>query len=306
MMSITVWQAFVVGPAGVALAVVDSLARVEGDLISFSTVLLDGINLAAGLRMLADAGARCVEPAFIEGYMPFDETVFVENKGRALAAVIADCGLSVTAVSAHTDLGQDDSSDRLLRRLDFAQGLGAQILISNATTGSRRAVLDQTLSKCLPAFQSAGIVLALENPGHGRDALIADGASGAALLAQFDHASLRLNYDIGNAYTYGARRLGLLADLRDALPWTAHLHLKDVQEHQGDWTFCAIGAGQVGYDAGVAALFPHDVPLGIEVPLRLFRPGRGDPIRRSEPVTPETLRRTVIDSLAGLASFGYR
>ena len=273
-------------------------------MISFSTVLLDGMNFEAGLRMLADAGARSVEPAFIEGYMPFDETVFIEPKGRALALMIADCGLSVQAVSAHTDLGQDGSADRLLRRLDFAQGLGAKILISNATTGAQRALLDKTLSKCLPSFQAAGVVLALENPGHGRDALIPDGAAGAALVAQFDHISLRLNYDIGNAWTYGARQLGLEGDLLAALPWIAHLHLKDIQDHQGDWTFCAIGAGQVGYDAHLARLFLPGVPLGVEVPLRLHRPGRGEPVRRSDPIPPLALQRTVMQSLAALASLG--
>jgi len=280
------------------------LAPLEGRLISFSTVLLDGLNFESGLRLLAKAGARSVEPAFIEGYMPFDETVFIEAKGRALGAVIADFGLSVTAVSAHTDLGQQGSSDRLLRRLDFARGLGAQILISNATTESQRATLDQTLSKCLPSFQAASVVLALENPGHGHGALIADGASGANLLAQFDHESLRLNYDIGNAYTYGPRRLGLLGDLRAALPWTAHLHLKDVQENQGNWIFCAIGAGQVGYDARLASLFPPGIPLGIEVPLRLWRPSRGDPIRKSESVLPSAVQSTAAQCLSALKSFG--
>lgn len=275
-------------------------------MISFSTVLLDGMNLEAGLRILAAAGARSVEPAFIEGYMPFDETVFVEAQGRALASMIADCGLSLHAVSAHTDLGQDGSADRLLHRLDFAQGLGARILISNATTGSQRARLDKTLSKCLPAFQTAGVVLALENPGHGHDALICDGVSGAALLAQFEHGSLRLNYDICNAHTYGARQRGLADDLRAALPWVAHLHLKDVQEHQGSWTFCTIGAGQVGYEVHLVRLFPPGIPLGIEVPLRLHRPGRGDPVRRPEPVLPEAVLTTVVQSLEKLKTLGLK
>ena len=273
-------------------------------MISFSTVLLDGMNLEAGLRQMAKAGSLWVEPVFIEGYMAFDETDFVAAKGRALAALIADCGLSVRAMSAHTDLGLDTSADSLLRRLEFAQGLGARILISNATTVQRRAMLDTTLARCLPEFHAAGMVLALENPGHGRDALIPDGAAGAALLAQFEDAALRLNYDIGNALTYGARSLGLLGDLRAALPWTAHLHLKDVQVVGEDWTFCAIGAGSVGYDTAVASLVPLGMAMGVEVPLRLWRPGRGDPVRRSAPVLPQAVVRTVSESLAALAALG--
>ena len=262
------------------------------------------MDLPSGLQLLADAGALHVEPAFIDGYMPFDESVFVAAQGRALASVIDGCGLAVRAVSAHTDLGQQDSADRLLRRLDFAQGLGAKILISNATTRPQRAMLDRTLVRCLPAFQAAGVVLALENPGHGRDALIADGRSGAALLAEYDDASLRLNYDIGNAHTYGARQLGVAGDLRAALPWTAHLHLKDVQDHQGDWVFCAIGQGKVGYDSALARLLPPGLPLGIEVPLRLHRPGRGDPVRRPQPLRAEEVRATVVQSLAALRTLG--
>jgi len=268
--------------------------------ISFSTVLLDGIEMAEGLSLIAAAGVRCVEPAFIAGYIPFDETLFDEANGSKLATMIAACGLTVLAVSAHTDLGQTDSAARLLRRLDFANGLGARILISNATTVARRGIFDRTLSRTLPAFAAAGVTLALENPGHGRDALIPDGVRGAALVAAYDDAALRLNYDIGNAHTYGARQGSLMQDLAAALPWTAHLHLKDVADQNGNWSFCSIGAGSVGYDAHLAHLLPKDLPLGVEVPLRLRRPGRGDPVRSPHPIEADDVRQTVCDSMAAL------
>jgi sugar phosphate isomerase/epimerase len=272
--------------------------------VSVSTVVIDGHDLDAGLRLIASAGVRRVEPAYIAGYMPFDERDFTEAAGRRLAERAADAGLSIGALSAHTDLGTAGAADRLARRLDLARGAGAAILISNATSTPLRAAMDRVLALRLPDFRAAGIVLGLENPGHGQDALIPDGARGAAVVAAFDDPALRLNYDIGNAHSYGARQRTARADLQAALPWTAHLHLKDLAASGADWRFCALGAGEVGYGPDLLGSLPAGLPVGIELPLRLWRPGRGDPERLADPAPPERIRAGLRQSLAALAAAG--
>lgn len=252
-------------------------------LISVSTVVLDGHPFERGLGLLAEAGAVQVEPAFIEGYMPFDETTFQEAEARRLARMLGAAGLSVRAVSAHIDLGSHDTAEKLRRRLGFAAELGAQILITNATTMDRAAHFRQVVTAALPEFAAAGITLALENPGHGSGAMIPDGARGAEVVASFDSPYLRMNYDIGNAASYGARSGSAAEDLAAAAPVVAHLHLKDLRDVNGDWVFCPVGQGEIGYGTAVPLdRIPPDLPVGIEHPIRLWRPGHGDPKRRDK------------------------
>ncbi len=253
------------------------------DVVSVSSVVLDGHPFERGLTLLAEAGATCVEPAFIEGYMPFDEATFAEAEARRLARMLAAAGLSVRAVSAHIDLGGPDSAEKLRRRLGFAASLGARILISNATTADRAPRLWQVISSVLPDLAASGMTLALENPGHGSGALIPDGARGAAVVAAFGSPHLRINYDIGNAMSYGDRGGTAAEDLAAALPAAAHLHLKDLRDADGDWVFCPVGQGEVGYGTAVPLdRIPPGLPVGIEHPIRLWRPAHGDPRRRDE------------------------
>lgn len=249
-------------------------------MVAVSTVVFDGLGLARGAEILSDLAVREVEVAYIEGYMPFDESTFSESEGRRVSALFAGNGVTMRAMSAHTDLGRSDGADRLLRRIDFAVGAGVDTIVSNASTTTLNAGFMRTVAAALPRLADAGVVLAIENPGHGRDAIIPDGRTGAAVVAEWDSPWLRLNYDIGNAYTYAHGRIDLAADLDAALPFTRRLHLKDVAEDGPDWHFCPLAAGTIGYGTrlSVAPLRGRDAT--VEHPLRLWRPGRADPVRR--------------------------
>lgn len=265
-----------------------------------STVVIDGMDFGRGARVLAEAGVTEVEPAYIDGYTPFDEATFTPANGHAVAALFAAEGLTIRAMSAHVDLGRADGADRLLRRLSFAAALGARTIISNATALGDVNGLLCTLETVLPELESAGIVLALENPGHGRGALLPDGAAGASFIASFGSPWVRFNYDIGNAVTYSGGRIDLAADLAAVRGHTCRLHLKDVAETGADWTFCSIGAGFVGYGARVSGSALEGLPLTVEHPIRLHRPGRGDPVRRAEAPAEAEVRTALAASAAVL------
>lgn len=269
-------------------------------MLSVSTVVFDGQDMAAGFDLVAKLGLRAVEPAFIKGYVAFDETTFLPASAARMAEMLAQSGLRAAALSAHLDLGEPDSIERLLHRADYAARIGAPTVVTNATTLDRRGALEALLAVCLPEFAARKVVLALENPGHGTDALIPDGAAGAALVKEFADPWLRLNYDIGNALTYGARSLSAGHDLACALPHAARLHLKDVATVGADWRFCAIGDGAVGYSGLLDWLFqqPGLPSLGLELPLRLTRPGRGDPVRGADPVSLTEARKAIAASVA--------
>ena len=244
------------------------------------------------LEGIAAAGFARVEPAFIDGYVPFDEQDLDERAGARLLDAIRAQGLSVHAVSAHIDLGAADAPERLARRIGFAAALGAACLVSNAGAADAAASVRSTIEGAIPALEDAGIVLALENPGHGQGNLIPDGAAGVRLLAELGFpAPVRLNYDLGNAYTYHQGQLDAVADLDIALPHLAFAHLKDVAADGPHWRFVAAGTGEVGLPALVRRLVAArpDLVLGLEMPLRLTRPRRGDPERRDQPPTADDI-----------------
>ena len=268
---------------------------------AFSTVILDGQDLASGADLLAAAGVTEVEPAYIEGYIPFDETTFTAAHGQAMARLFAARGLRVRAVSAHTDLGGADGLARLLRRLDFAVGLGAEVVISNATAAANRDALLRMLDAALPRLEAACVVLALENPGHGAGALIPDGRAGAALVSSVGSNWLRLNYDIGNAFTYAKGAIDLRADLSAARPFACRLHVKDVRQQGADWHFCPPGQGIVGYGSGIPPAALSGLLMTVEHPIRLWRPGGGDPVRHAAPPSDSEVRAAITAALTTLA-----
>lgn len=270
--------------------------------VAVSLAAFDGHPLLRSLDTLAELGVTHVEPAYIAGYAAFDESAFDVARAAELADNVAARGLTVRAVSAHTNLGAPDAAPALARRLRFAGELGAQILITNATTTDRHAQLSATLDEVLPVAEDAGVIIALENPGHGSAALIHDGASAARVIGAIGSEYVALNYDVGNVFTYSGEATAPHEDLLHALPYAVHLHLKDVCATAEGYRFCTIGEGSIDYAAVFSVLrkAAPSLPLAIELPLRLARPARADPVRAAEPVPLKKIERAVQASLATL------
>lgn len=272
--------------------------------LAVSTVLFDGYEMGQAFDEIAASGLGFVEPAFIPGYTDFTEADFSEAAGQGLAARAARSGLNIGAVSAHMDLGQPGEAgfSMLARRIRFAAACASPVLISNAGLARDADTIAEHVEAALPLCEALGVMLALENPGHGSGAMIHDVASGTAFVARFAHPLLRLNYDAGNVYSYSGGTLQPGDDIATAgTAAIGHGHLKDLSASAGDWGFCAIGAGLVDYPALMRRL-PAALPLSLELPLRLARPGRGDPVRSPTALPLPMLRAALETSLRALAS----
>jgi sugar phosphate isomerase/epimerase len=272
--------------------------------LSVSTALFDGYPIERAFAEIANAGIAFVEPAFIAGYVDFDEESFGEFAAAALASEMAEAGVSAFAVSAHHDMGAEGARLATARRLRFAARLGATCLITNATTRAQRQNFLRNLDAVLPVCEETGVVLALENPGHGDNSLIASASDGVDLVEEIGSRFVRLNYDFGNVFTYSRERVCPEAEFEAAIPAIVHAHVKDVLATPDGWTFTAIGDGSIDYAAiwrRLAKLAP-DLPVGLELPLRLKRPDRADPLRAPEPLPLATLRQALDRSLAFLRS----
>ena len=268
-----------------------------GRIVSISTVLFDGYPMERALEEIARFGAKHVEPAFIRGYVDFTEDDFGASAARRLGQIAKDLGLSVHAVSAHMDLSLEDATAMLERRVAFAEALGAKVLITNAGLSMLAESIRATIDMVLPRLESWGGVLAIENPGHGRDDLVGTAGEGKSLVDRIGSPQVRLNHDAGNVFTYSGERLQPADDYASAPDAICHAHLKDVVSSESGWSFCPVGSGQVDI-AGYLAAIPSDLPLSLELPLRLSRPGRSDPHRRNQPLPMDDLRAALRKSLA--------
>jgi sugar phosphate isomerase/epimerase len=250
--------------------------------ITVSTVAFDGHPLDVGFAALAAMGLPLVEPAYIKGYMEFDEADFSEAAARAMTARLQAHGLSALAISAHMDSGAAAATEMLARRIRFTAAIGARVTITNSTTRDTEARFRRSIAANLPLAEELGVTIALENPGNGPSNLMRDGASGAALVASFGSPHLRLNYDTANALTCTEGDVRPETDVLAALPPLCHMHLKDVLRRDGGWHYVAIGTGELDYGVILAALRPHShIPLTLELPLRLRRQFHQDPTREA-------------------------
>lgn len=249
--------------------------------LTVSTVVCDGHPLFETLAMLAEMGVRQVEPAFIAGYVDFDETSFGEAEAARLRLHADGLGLTLPTLSAHCDLGQPDAPQMLHRRIAFAAGIGARVLICNVSTTPLIRAARRAIEDALPLLERTGVVLALENPGHGQDEITGSAEGLAAFARGFGTQAVRANLDLCNIHTYSQGRADPEAALDICRDILAAVHLKEVRTVEGGWQFCAIGEGEAlsrRLIGRIGRLGP-EIALGLELPLRLTRPLKGPPQR---------------------------
>ncbi|TPI10479.1 sugar phosphate isomerase/epimerase [Mesorhizobium sp. B4-1-3] len=248
------------------------------------------------IQEIAQAGAMHVEPAFIRGYIDFEEGMFTSTNASRLRAMAETAGLGIKAVSAHLDLSGPEAVDELSRRINFAGALGASFLITNAGPMTKRAGIRRAIDAVLPRLEQSGVTLALENPGHGRGDLLGNARMGAGFVREIGSRQVCLNHDAGNVFTYSHEATQPAEDIGAAIDTIGHAHLKGVVSRDAGWTFCALGNGAVDY-LKYWRMLPPALPVSIEMPLRLERPQHRDPQRRNTPVDMPTIRAALQESL---------
>lgn len=270
--------------------------------LAVSTALFDGYNMAVAFEEIARAGLRKVEPAFISGYSDFTEATLSEDHAAQLTRQAREAGLTIAAVSAHMDLGRPGGAtlERLQRRMRFVSACGCEVLITNAGLAEDLDRIRATLEAALPLAQTLGVMLALENPGHGTGAAIHDISSGMKLISHLPHPLVRLNYDAGNVYTYSDAALQPSEDLNGIdLIDIGYIHLKDISLKGADWSFCPAGDGLVDL-VGLFKRIGPNFPMSLELPLRLHRPDRGPPVRSEARLPIDHLRNALGRSISNL------
>jgi sugar phosphate isomerase/epimerase len=257
--------------------------------LSCSTVAFDGYDLDTAFIKIAELGFSWIELGFIDGYVSsFSETLFGKESARVVRALQASTGLRLSAVSAHIDLGYPESLEKIERRIGFCAELGCPRLITNGAASTREGEFYRTMERVVPAAESAGVTICLENPGNGERNVVNDGVSSAHVAQRIASPFVRINYDGGNTFSHFKTRFPAERDFEPALPWLEQLHLKDVAlRSDGEYEYPALGDGQLDFARMAATLGESSAvsALSLEIPLRLRRRPNASPYRIDPPLS---------------------
>jgi sugar phosphate isomerase/epimerase len=266
--------------------------------LSVSLAAYDGVPLELTLDSLASCGVRWVEPAFIVGYTePFDQMAFTHTAATAWAGLLEARNLACHVMSAHIDLGLIEAVDLFRPRMDFARRLGARVINTNASLASREVQFRKNIEILARHGEDIGLSIGLENPGNGEDNLLNFGRDGEALLAALRLPSVGLNFDAANLASHRPDS-DVARHTLEALPQCIHYHVKDVARSKDGWRFVTLGTGDIDHATILRALADRlDLPISLELPLRLRRGPDAQPIRAAEPLPIATIEAAIKASL---------
>lgn len=268
-------------------------------IISVNTLAFQGYDPSATVEALAELGIKYVEFAFIKGYSDgLSEDSFSPQSAKYLHDLVDGYGLKMAALAAHLDLGRPDSVEAFKRRMDFAALQGVGIILSNASTRENRIDFLRNIEKLAVYAESLNLTIGLENPGDGANNLIGTGREGAMLIKEIDSPFIRLNYDVGNTYSYSKGRTRPEDDIQYAYPHAIHFHFKDTRSDRDGWIFTEIGKGVINYKEVIQFLKgqPEQLPIGLEIPLSVRRDKDFNPQKMAAPPRLADIRKTVKQS----------
>jgi sugar phosphate isomerase/epimerase len=244
------------------------------DIVAATPTCFLGYDPWVAFECLRRSGVRYVEVPALPARQSVEwrQTTFSpETLGldgaRRLRERLAEMDLVPITVGAYASVLEPDDFEPLLRRIDFAQQLGARFVIIDAAgpepdgaTGWRRLA---TVGRFVGDYaQARGVCLAFEI----HEGLARSGAVARRLLQAIDHEAVGVNYDTGNAIFYNDA-VDPVEDLRQIVDRVNHVHLKDTSGGRGEWAFGALGTGTVDLVAIVQVLRAHDFhgPFSLEV-----------------------------------------
>ena len=224
----------------------------QPDLVAATTTCFLGLDPWVAFECLQSASVHYVEvPAYpARQTVEWRQTTFSpETLGptgtQRLRERLAEMDLSPITVGAYASVLEPDDFQPLLRRIDFAQQLGAAFVIVDAAGHPPDGAADWRRIGNLGRFlgdyaQAHGVRLAFEIHAG----LTRSGAVARQLLDAIDHDAVGVNYDTGNAIFYNDD-VDPVADLEAIVDRVIHVHLKDTSGGRGEWAFGPLGSGHV-------------------------------------------------------------
>jgi inosose dehydratase len=199
---------------------------------SFGTYGMRDLDTAEALALIADTGYDGVELCVRPEWDAAPERLSTDRR-RDVRGRLRQSGLKLTALMEHVQPSEDDTqSAAVLERLNRASALGHDLspgappLIQTTLGGGRwddvKTLYVDRLARWADLGRRAETVIAIK-PHRG--GALSQPAEAVWLIEQLDRTPwLRMVYDYSH---YAFRDLPLEATVRTALPYTAHVAIKD-------------------------------------------------------------------------------
>lgn len=239
--------------------------------IGVSTNTYHKFELDEALKGISKAGFNYVELTSVMGYT---EHIVPENMKERDIATLRDqldgYGLTVLAISGHSDLTTKDGCDHLRAVIELAGKLDAKVVNTGISMQEDpEAGLSEEAERSfyeniedLGDFASAnGVNIGIETHDFLKTA-----HQGSEILSNIESDSVGLNYDTGNVIFYGG--VSPEEDIKNlkSEDFTC-MHLKDKLGGKGEWNFPALGEGEINFGPVFAWLDSIDYrgPVSVEI-----------------------------------------
>lgn len=207
-------------------------------------------SLEEALAGIAEAGFRSVELSAVRNWTEHVSLDADANEIARIKNLLEQHGLEVVSLAGHSDIATDEGVAQFRKAMDLATAFGVSIV--NTGTGGElhpgeedvealRAAFLERIDQVADDAAARGLMVCLEIHGH----ILPSGAVGAELIQTIGRDNVRLNYDPGNAIFYGG--VDPVEDIRVALPYMGHFHVKDQIGGKGVWNFPAVGDGEIDF-----------------------------------------------------------
>ena len=165
---------------------------------------------AAGLMAAGQAAAAGAQVLLLERTARLGTKLRITGKGRCNLTNMA--GLD-QFLGHFAFLGSEGETRFFLRNafsrffapelVAFFEGLGVATVVERGERVFPVSNDAHQVAEALASFaEDRHMIIALENPGSGKDSLVHSGKSGAAVIGKIGSESVRLNYDVANTYAY--------------------------------------------------------------------------------------------------------
>lgn len=223
-----------------------------GCTLGFSTYGMKTLTTEDAVRALSEIGFDAVEIIVRSGWNA-DSTTLDTNRRTTLRKLISDSGLELSSLMEHVFPLGDSHHANALKRLKLAAGVAhdlspdfpplIQTVLGGGDFQQRKTELRDRLGEWVDVAESTNTVIAIK-PHRG--GVVSRPSEAVWLFEQLGKPqSLRMVYDYSH---YAFRGLPLRQTIATALPFTAHIAVKDAEKKDGRIAFNLPGqAGTIDF-----------------------------------------------------------
>jgi len=246
-------------------------SHMEKKTLGVTTACYVGFTLEDALRGISEAGFPCVEIVAANG-IPGAEHIqpnsITDKEIVSLKRKVADANLQLISLAGYSDLTKPESVAYTKKCLDVAEKLGVKVITTGCGRDASKEAVNQFYENMEELGEYAldkGVTIGVETHGG----ITPTGKHVSEAIRKIDSKAVRINYDTGNVIYFGGAKPE--EDLKYALEYLVHLHLKDNIGGQGSYNFPPLGQGNVDFDSIFEILQENHYSGGFSVEIEYQR-----------------------------------